>query len=279
MSPGPRDTDRPVDATSAPAGQLPQWKLERYALGELPPDELRRVRQQLDQDPAAAARLRDLENDDRAILMQYPASRMADQIRSKAGVAAPSRRMSPWVALGPVAALAAAVALVVLPGPSPETGGELVVAPADGIIAKGDGEPSLDIVRQDDDASLTTGDLVAEGDVLGFRYHGAGAPHGVLFSVDGSGVVTLHFPPDAFASTLLGSGRVTLDLAYELDDAPGFERFFFVTGASAIDVEAVLQAAQELVDAGADRAQLELPEGLQVTDLLLRKPAPGEEEP
>lgn len=278
MSPGPRDTDRPVDATSAPAGPLPQWKLERYALGELPPDELRRVRQQLDQDPAAAARLRDLENDDRAILMQYPAARMAAEIRAKAGVAAPARRMSPWVALGPVAALAAAVALVVLPGPADKPGGEHITAPADGIIAKGDGEPTLDIVRQDDEARLSDGDLVAEGDVLGFRYHAAGAPHGVLFSIDGGGVITLHFPPDALASSLLGTGRVTLDLAYELDDAPAFERFFFVTGEAPIDVEAVLEAAQELVGAGAEGAELELPEGLQVTDLLLRKPTAGEEE-
>ena len=71
--------------------------------------------------------------------------------------------------------------------------------------------------------------------------------YGVILSIDGNGTVTLHFPGDAGQPTDLEMNRkVFLDSSYELDNAPDFERFFFITSSHAIDVNAVLEGARQL---------------------------------
>lgn len=73
-------------------------------------------------------------------------------------------------------------------------------------------------------------------------YVAAGRAHGVIVSIDGRGQVTLHFPADAGAPTALESGRaVPLSHSYELDDAPLFERFMFVTAEAPDDLLAKLR--------------------------------------
>ena len=101
-----------------------------------------------------------------------------------------------------------------------------------------------------------------------------GATHGVIVSADGRGKVTLHFPPNASLPTVLKrKDRVPLPFSYELDDAPGFERFFFVTSAFPIPVGQVIRSAGTL---GADPGrQLPLPPWLKQKELLLNKPVKG----
>ncbi len=84
-------------------------------------------------------------------------------------------------------------------------------------------------------------------DLLQLAYVASGRRFGVIVSIDGRSQVTLHAPETPAASTeLVPTGMVSLSRAFELDDAPNFERFFFVTAAEPIDVERVLQAGYEL---------------------------------
>src|SRR5262249_16204658 len=58
-----------------------------------------------------------------------------------------------------------------------------------------------------------------------------GHGYGVIASVDGAGAVTLHFPFSEDAppqATAVARDTTTLPHAYALDDAPRFERFFFL---------------------------------------------------
>lgn len=60
-------------------------------------------------------------------------------------------------------------------------------------------------------------------------------------------MVTLHYPEQERDSTLLDQEQKTLlQTSYELDDAPGFERFFFVTSKSKIDAAEVLKSVRLL---------------------------------
>jgi hypothetical protein len=69
----------------------------------------------------------------------------------------------------------------------------------------------------------------------------------VILSVDGRGAVTRHLPANGARAALLGHDRMNLlDAAYELDDAPGWERFYFVTADAAFDVEGIVSAARQL---------------------------------
>ena len=101
-------------------------------------------------------------------------------------------------------------------------------------------DPSLLVFRKvgQQVQMLKDSQTVARGDVLQVAYVAAAARYGVVASVDGRGEVTIHFPA-AGESTALSQGKVLLDHAYELDDAPSFERFVFLTGAEPFDIDAV----------------------------------------
>src|SRR6185436_11941296 len=73
-----------------------------------------------------------------------------------------------------------------------------------------------------------------------------GRTYGAIVSIDGRGAVTLHLPRQGARATRLPEGgeTVLLDRAYELDDAPRWERFFFVTGEAPFEIEPLLEAAR-----------------------------------
>ncbi|HEX8113561.1 MAG TPA: hypothetical protein VF516_37780, partial [Kofleriaceae bacterium] len=117
--------------------------------------------------------------------------------------------------------------------------------------------------------------VVRAGDVIQLRYNAAGRSYGVIASVDGAGVVTLHYPlredapPEA---TAMAPEPTALPHAYALDSAPRFERFFFVTAKDPLDVRQTLAALRVLAHReDSATARLELPAGLRQWSLRLRK--------
>jgi hypothetical protein len=83
------------------------------------------------------------------------------------------------------------------------------------------------------------------GDTLQLIYSSPKESHGVIFSIDGRGGVTLHFPNNPLLSTALQkSKKVKLTTGFLLDDAPDFERFFFLTSNSEINVARILEKAR-----------------------------------
>ncbi len=138
--------------------------------------------------------------------------------------------------------------------------------------------PHLEIARSTADTvdRLETGARVGPGDVVQVSYVAAGNRFGVVVSVDGRGEVTLHHPGAAHeVPRIKARGETPLPNAFELDDAPGFERFFFVTGARvSLDPTSVLEAAHALAEDGLVAARYEplpLPAELGQSSFLLRK--------
>jgi hypothetical protein len=125
---------------------------------------------------------------------------------------------------------------------------------------------------------LADGAAARAGDVIQLSYLSAGARYGVIFSIDGRGVVTFHLPEGweggpTRSPALDGSGEVTLASAYELDDAPSFERFFLVYGDAPFEVSDAAGPARRLAarpDA-ALRGRLGLPRTLRQASFLLVK--------
>jgi hypothetical protein len=67
----------------------------------------------------------------------------------------------------------------------------------------------------------------------------------MVFSVDGSGAVTLHLPESAGQAAALQAGdMLPLPHAYRLDKAPKLERFFLVTSPAAFECESMLARAR-----------------------------------
>ena len=137
-------------------------------------------------------------------------------------------------------------------------------------------KPHILVHRKADDfvELLENGDKASAGDLLQIAYVSVGAPYGVILSIDGRGVVTLHYPESEDNEPILEQDKKTLlSTSYELDDAPDFERFFFVTSNSKIDVHTILKSAEALVKHPqvSERADLDLPDSLSQYSLLVKK--------
>jgi hypothetical protein len=121
---------------------------------------------------------------------------------------------------------------------------------------------------------LEEGDRVTEGTTLQVSYVSGTNKYGAIVSIDGRGAVTLHFPLSAVTGQILeGEGEVLLPFAYTLDDAPDFERFFFVVSKKPFSLEKVLRAAEVLAEEpdSAKSQKLHLPRGLEQSSILLLK--------
>lgn len=245
--------------------RTPDWLVERLAAGDLPAGEAEAVRARLEAE-GGLDRIDALRRDDAAFPIAHPAAPAVEEIRRRAGVRAP-RPSRAWRLAVPAFAAAAAAAAVLLVVPH-RAGLELPETREKGL------EAHLEIYRQSQPEPLAGGAVARPGDVLQLAYVSAGAPYGVVISVDGRGGVTLHWPEGGGpAAKLRSGGAVPLAHAYQLDDAPRFERFFLVTGPQPFDSAAVVDAARRLAAAGsAETAPLPLPNGLAQKAVVLRKP-------
>ena len=115
------------------------------------------------------------------------------------------------------------------------------------------------------------------GDTLQVSYVAAGKTHGVVASIDGRGRVTVHLPLGGGAAAALDPKRETpLTASFELDDAPRFERFFFVASDGPFSVGEVAGACDALAKDPAKAATdpLALPGALSQSTLILKKAGP-----
>ncbi len=266
--------------------RVPDIVLERYRLSELPAVEAERLARQLREDETLRRRLAEIEASDDELLRSGVPERLAAGVRREARTAGPrsvtaGRRSPAWRWLILAAAVASAVVLVAvitLPAvrgrmgqPSSSSAG----ATASDDRVKGL-EPSLTLFRKGASGSevLAENSVARAGDLIRVAYQAAGRAYGVIVSVDGRGGVTLHLPRSGSAAAPLQPGdRVLLEQAYELDDAPRWEKFYLVTGNEPFDVAPVVRAARRAAEAagGDGPPALDLPSGLEQASLSIAK--------
>lgn len=256
--------------------RIPEFHLEQYVLGELP--ETKATGYVADGVSGELCHLAEgVRESDQQILEKYPPQLMAAKIRDKIdkrGVA--QFRTRDFIKSRGIA-LAAAAAILVLAGVLPILikGMETGAGDGNGIRVKGL-EPGIFVYRKLDDGveRLMDGDLARENDLLQLSYIAAEMKYGMILSIDGRGAVTLHYPDQLDASSALnGSGEVALNFSYRLDDAPRFERFFFVAGSESLPADTVLNAARSLASSqnGGQIGGLVLPKKIVQSSITLMK--------
>jgi hypothetical protein len=253
---------------------LPDWLVERAALDEVPPASEGRIARA--DAGELAERIAAVHGENTAELARHPAGPAVAQIEARVAAerreqARRRRRWWGWLGFATTAAAVVVVARL----SSPDVAAPVAVEEDDTTRAKG--APRLLVFRQVGDQAerLAANAFVRAGDVLQVRYNPGGQSHGVIASIDGAGVVTLHFPLSEDAQpedTAMSAKRTALPNAYALDDAPRFERFFFITANEPVDVQEALAAMRALASRGdSGTASLELPDGLHQWSLRLRK--------
>ena len=98
---------------------------------------------------------------------------------------------------------------------------------------------------------LSNGDSAKKGDVIQITYAPGKNNYGVIFSVDGNGNITRHFPEKSWKSERLSHEKpeIPLNFSYELDNAPNFECFVMVSSEKEFnlnDIEKRIENSKEL---------------------------------
>ncbi len=255
---------------------IPDWKLERFLTGDLPEEEMNKLRELEANDVMFANRIKMLREDNKAILNKLPFETLAAKIAevdavgdgrvnlgtvtdTAANVAGNAAKNAPRFTLVKFAAAAVfvlAVALVALMAQretsviNERMGGDvaqlhgsqntqvaLAETPSDTRIKGLDAR--MEVWKKTPAGIVQLNDLdeVREGDEIQLRYSVPEKCFGLLFSMDGNGALTLHLGNGEKAVELAPGKMNSLPFAYKLDDAPYFEKFFFVTSANEFTVE------------------------------------------
>lgn len=230
------------------ASNVPDLLLERFRLDEVSPGERSHIEHLLRTDETTRHRLEALQRSDEELagsgLHSQLSSRIEAETRNRARLRERRNGVAPlfgvmrWAAVGVAAMLVLFVASTRRPD---------VPSNADGDRIKGL-KPSLSVFRQVRGASevVHDGAIAHEGDLLRLAYQAAGRPYGAILSLDGARRVTLHLPAagSQAAARLSPGDTVLLEEAYELDAAPGWECFYFITAKTPFELGAVIEAAK-----------------------------------
>lgn len=266
---------------------VPDWKLERYLLGELPAKELECVRVLEGARGGVWERLEALRAENAAILRRYPPEAMGRGIETASAVDGngvpkwrsvvlhyqPPRVKKSGVPLWAVPAIVCAIALSIIPlrliFPAAQVDTSVALY-QDGVWedrVKGAGAAqSIEVWRKNGaDAERLSQEAVARsGDIVQLRYIVPEPCYGALISIDGRGVLTVHLSGESGKAAPLTPGRpIALNNSYQLDDAPLFETFYLVTAKDNFDIESV---SRTLLD-----KKRHLPKDQFITAFTLRK--------
>ncbi len=236
--------------------------LERFVLNELPADVALRIDEAMKHDRSLRERAGALAELQSASNSRWIAESIRPRLHQQQR---PSRSILWWTM--PAAAALILAAIVARPGDSPSTGiqmDERIKGP----------DAALSIYRQTPHGSeqLDEGAVAHQGDVIRIGYRVSDTAFGMIASVDGRGVVTLHYPAGTPRATPLRGGEVVLlDQAYELDDAPKWERFYIITGATEFDVAPIVDAIARLATSSNGAVPLPLSSTLNQATFQLQK--------
>jgi anti-sigma-K factor RskA len=265
---------------------FPDIILERYILGELHRDQMEYIRRTLACDTDLNERVEKLIKSNEAILKEHPASEMADAINlrlhsNRVGTQSEGKKNS-WFDMPFQSPLFAslAIAVVIVSLTSLVRQNRIHYAIHNEIRVKGL-QPHLVVFKKNraDQRVEMLHNLssASQGDILQLGYVAVDKKYGTIISLDGRGTVTQHFPETVDGSTLLVKGKdVLLSRAYELDNAPQFERFFFITSDNPIDISTVRKSIEKMVqkhNKSLETETLDLPAGFQQFYLVIRKVA------
>ena len=255
---------------------IPDWKLERFLTGDLPEKEMNEIRKLEAADAMLAQRVKMLREDNKAILNKLPFEMLAAKIdavdagtvtetavaanlgsaKENAGNAEKNAPRFSIMKFAAAAVFVLAVALVAFMAQretsvmNERVGSDVaaVGGPQNTQVALAETQSDTRIKGMDARmevwkktpagiVQLNDLDSVGEGDEIQLRYSVPEKCFGLLFSMDGNGALTLHMGNGEKAIELAPGKMNSLPFAYKLDDAPYFEKFFFVTSPKEFAVE------------------------------------------
>ncbi len=218
------------------ARKIHDFDLEQYLLNELPAQQMKIIELRLSTDTNLKQRLEALKSDNALFQTEFNAEEEIAGIKRKVHLeevisGAKIKRMFSLpkrYVFAPAAGLALILVLALIPYFNRQFSAP--VQQVASIRTKGITSKLFVYVKRDGKiAELHHGDKAHEGELLQLQYSNFEYKYGMIFSIDGNGATTLHLPErQGHAATMDTNAKVSVPHSYELDNAPQFERFYFV---------------------------------------------------
>lgn len=237
---------------------IPDWKFERYLTGDLPAEEMRKLREMEATDEVFASRVKMFREDNAAILKKMPFEALASKMENHGERDTDTRtvtfRLVKFAAAAVLVFAFVGVSILMkqetpvnvegtelASGVQGENGAEQVAMAEieTGTRIKGM-ENRMEVWKKTEKGIVQLENLseAREGDEIQLRYSVPQKCFGLLFSMDGNGALTIHMGDDNKAIALEPGKMVTLPFAYKLDNAPKFEKFFLITSQNTFELDA-----------------------------------------
>jgi hypothetical protein len=224
--------------------------LEQYILGELDSDLKEEIDEKIKRDPDLFEKVNQMKNENRVFLSKHPVSLIQERIDN----IAKSKKKSSGVSVGFYYPQVIALTVVMVVGftvynytlNKKKDSDTFSSIKKQNIkeVTRIKGHEKLELFIQDKQKArkLKNREIVTSGDVIEVKIQ-TDAPYGMILSIDGRNVVTLHYPYNETDSTRLISNL--RPRAYQLDDAPRFERFIFITSKKPINIKKILNIVKK----------------------------------
>lgn len=252
---------------------FPQIILEQYILNELSIEESEQIRKACKENKDLNKYIQDLRESSAQILATYPVHLVSTQILDR--IDSMKKRNSNKMRIRPLMAGGISLAfflifLFVIPD---YTGFKSIIFTTNERVKGNASHLSLYLKTEHGHEKLSNEQEVSKGDIIQIGYESMGQKYGVIFSIDGRGCVTLHYPYKVSGDhSLKSQNEHFLNNSYELDDAPDFERFFFVYSNNKIKVSSIIDAAKRMAKSDtAKNGSIVLPSGIKQMSLILKK--------
>jgi hypothetical protein len=251
--------------------RIPDILLERYVLNELPAKRMKEMDTMVSADPDLRARVNVLIQSNAEFINDNPYERFENIIMNKKNMKTNRTKHSRIKILIPTFALSLSLITVCIINFFPDYFNGIDTT----TVVKGN-ENALFIYKKIDSnvVQLSNGGKARTGDLLQLAYQIIKNNYCIIFSIDGRGRITYHYPVDPSAPAKIDSHKKTLlTESYELDDAPDFERFFIISSADQFDAAPVIRSIERLASIKdlAKYSNIQLDPALNVYSLLINK--------
>ena len=191
--------------------------------------------------------INDLKKSDEEILNTYSVQAMKAAVENKLNNKGGTILKFPAYKIVSYAAAAVLLAAILIPAGLKTSKISAGTTPTERVkgnaAATSSADPQMKLYRQKglEIQALKDGDFARSGDVIQITYNAGTEEYGVIFSVDGNGNITRHFPENSWNAAKLEhrADETPLDFSYELDNAPDFECFIMVTSKKQFSLDGI----------------------------------------
>jgi len=252
--------------------KVSDFKLEKYLTGDLPAEEMQALRLRENSDEIFRVRVKALREDNARILADNPFENLEARMNLAGSGESGSRRVNAALLLRVAATMVVALGIYTAIWSTHSekslgvqgvggTGTEVAMATEEFDTRVKGLDARMEVWKKTGDGVQQMENLgeAREGDELQLRYSVPEKCYGLLFSMDGNGVLTVHLGNGSGSIALQPGKMVTLPFAYKLDSAPKFEKFFLMTSRNtfAIDGDDIDRSLKQ--------------DGIKVVDFTVRK--------